>query len=63
MKMLALLVQAIKHGLGMTYLSLEQAAIVEELLHSHVGDDGSSFSLDDAFHDILDMVAASGDGS
>ena len=61
--MLALLVQAGKHGSGMTYLSLEQAAVVEELLHSHVGDDGSGLSLDDTFHDILDMIAASGDGS
>ena len=46
---------------GTTYLSLEQAAVVEELLHRHVGDDGSSLTLDDTFHNVLDMVASSGD--
>lgn len=43
-----------------TYLSLEQAAVVEELLHRHVGDDGSCLTLDDTFHDVLNMVASSG---
>lgn len=46
----------------MTCLSLEQAAVVEKFLHRHVGDNGTSLSLDDAFYDILDMVASSGDG-
>ena len=45
------------------YLSLEKAAVVEQLLHGHVRDDGSSLSLDDAFYDVLDMVASSGNHS
>ena len=48
---------------GTADLSLEKAAVVEELLHRHVRDDRSSLSLDDTFHDILDMVASSGNHS
>ena len=43
-------------------LGFEQAAVVEELFHGHVGDDGAGFAFDDAFDDVLDVVAAGRDG-
>jgi hypothetical protein len=43
-------------------LGLEEAAVVEELFHGHVGDDGAGLALDDAFDDVLDVVAAGCDG-
>jgi hypothetical protein len=46
-----------------TYLSLEESAVVEQFFHGHVRDDRAGLTLDDTFHDILDMVAPCGDGS
>lgn len=44
-----------------TYLSLEEAAVVEQLFHGHVGDDRTGFALDDAFDDVLHMVTSCAD--
>jgi hypothetical protein len=45
-----------------THLCLEKSTVVEQLLHSHVRDDGAGLALDDAFDDILDVVSSCGDG-
>lgn len=39
-------------------LRFEQSAVVEKLLHRHVGDYATSLAFDDAFDNVLDMVAA-----
>jgi len=44
-------------------LAFEESAVVEELFHGHVRDDGPGFALNDAFDDVLDMVAAGCDGA
>ena len=43
-------------------MCLEKATVIEQLFHSHVGDDRTGFTFDDTLDDVLYMVASSGDG-
>lgn len=40
-------------------LRFEQSTVVEQLLHCHVGDDAPRLAFDDAFDDVLNVVATS----
>jgi hypothetical protein len=46
-----------------THLALEEAAVVEQLFHGHVRDDGACFTLNNSLNNVLHMVSSRGDGS
>jgi hypothetical protein len=55
--------ELVEFGLNLlNHFVFEYSALAEKFFHGHVGHDAAGFALDDAFDDLLDVVAARGDG-